>query len=201
MKEMWNDRYVKDEYVYGKEPNVFYAGQLAKLELGKILFLGEGEGRNAVHAAKLGWDVDAYDYSIEAKTKALKFAGDEAVKINYVVHDLNEFVHVKNIYDAVVIVFLHLPEEQRIRLHKNIVNSLKPSGKIILEVFDKTQIERNSGGPKNLELLYSLEDIFEDFQDLEIISFSKEDVNLNEGNFHKGIASVIRYVGQKQKTM
>ena len=201
MKEMWNDRYAKDEYVYGKEPNVFYAAQLDKLEPGKILFLGEGEGRNAVHAAKLGWDVDAYDYSIEAKTKALKFAGDEAVKINYVVHDLNELVPEKNIYDAVVIVFLHLPEEQRIRLHKNIVNSLKPSGKIILEVFDKTQIERNSGGPKNLELLYSLEDIFEDFQDLEIISFSKEEVQLNEGPFHNGLASVIRYVGQKQKTI
>lgn len=201
MKEMWNDRYAKDEYVYGKKPNEFYASHLTKLEPGKILFLGEGEGRNAVHAAKLGWDVDAYDYSIEAKTKALKFAGDEGVKINYVLYDLNEFVPKDNIYDAVVIVFLHLPEEQRIRLHKNIVNSLKPSGKIILEVFDKTQIERNSGGPKNLELLYSLEDIFEDFQDLEIISFSKEEVQLNEGPFHNGLALVIRYVGQKQKTM
>ena len=197
MKEMWNDRYAKDEYVYGKEPNAFYADQLVNLEPGKILFLGEGEGRNSVHAAKLGWEVDAFDYSEQAKIKALKFADEENVNINYTVHDVNEFVPKRNYYDAVVIIFLHLHEEQRIRLHKNVVNSLKPNGKIILEVFDKKQIERETGGPRNLELLYSLEDIFEDFQELDIISFSKEDVNLNEGNYHKGLATVIRYVGQK----
>jgi SAM-dependent methyltransferase len=197
MKEMWNDKYAKEEYHYGKKPNEFYSKQIEILEPGKILFLGEGEGRNAVHAAKLGWDVDAYDFSTEAKTKALKFAGEEGVTLNYFVQDLNIFSPKENYYDAVIIVFLHMPQDQRIVLHKNIINTLKPAGRVILEVFDKKQIKKQSGGPKNLELLYSLEDIFEDFQDLDIITFSNEEIELDEGLYHNGLASVIRYVGEK----
>ena len=51
----WNDRYSKDEYAYGEEPNRYLKEQLEKLAVGKILFPAEGEGRNAVFAAKLGW--------------------------------------------------------------------------------------------------------------------------------------------------
>jgi len=108
MKNKWDERYSSSEYVYGTEPNQFFKNEIDKLAPGKILFLGEGEGRNAVYAAALGWDVDAVDSSIVGKVGASKGA-----EINYVVADLNEYVPEPGIYDAVVIIYLHLPEQLR----------------------------------------------------------------------------------------
>jgi hypothetical protein len=47
---------------------------LIKLPIGSILFPAEGEGRNAVFAAKLGWAVSAFDISNEGKNKGIKLA-------------------------------------------------------------------------------------------------------------------------------
>lgn len=53
MKEMWDKRYGNTEYAYGEEPNAFFKKTLDKLDLkGSILLPAEGEGRNAVYAAK-----------------------------------------------------------------------------------------------------------------------------------------------------
>ena len=65
----WNDRYSKDEFAYGEAPNNYLKEQLTKINVGKILFPAEGEGRNAVYAAKIGWTVSAFD--IKKKKKNL----------------------------------------------------------------------------------------------------------------------------------
>ena len=62
--KFWDERFAAEEYIYGTEPNKFFREQLDKLPPGKILLLGEGEGRNAVYAAKSGWLVHAVDYKI-----------------------------------------------------------------------------------------------------------------------------------------
>src|ERR1039457_7358000 len=82
-KQNWDERFSSEEYVYGTDPNVFLKEQLAKLSPGRLLMLGEGEGRNAVYAAKMNWQVDAVDFSDQARLKALKLAAKDNVKINY----------------------------------------------------------------------------------------------------------------------
>lgn len=198
MSEFWNKRYSDQQYIYGKEPNQFLRGELSKITPGKILFLGEGEGRNAVYAATLGWDVDAVDYSEAGKYKAEKLAAENVVRINYLVEDLSTFSPKQNYYDAIVLIYLHLEEELRERVSKKVIEVAKPGGKIILEVFEKEQIKNNSGGPKNAGLLYSLQDVVEDFIDLEFEKLSKDNIVLNEGEGHQGKAAVIRFVGIKK---
>ena len=198
-KEHWNDRYLKDEFIYGKEPNKFFEEEVNKLNPGKILMLGEGEGRNAVYAASLGWIVDAVDQSQTGKAKAMQLSSERKVKINYYVEDLYSFTPKLNYYDAAVFIFLHLEESLRSLVFKKAIDSLKPGGKIILEVFEKDQIKYDSGGPKDEELLYSLEDICEELIELDFEKFSKEIVILDEGKYHQGKASVIRFVGEKHK--
>ena len=90
-KDFWNSRYSEKEFAYGTDPNEFFKEQIDKIIPGRAIFLGEGEGRNAVYAAKLGWQVDAVDFSSSAKDKALKLAKENNVKINYVVSDLNDY--------------------------------------------------------------------------------------------------------------
>ena len=197
MQEQWNERYSKNDYHYGKEPNNFLKEELPKLAPGKILFIGEGEGRNAVYAAKLGWDVDAIDFSEEGKRKAEKLAEEFGVNINYEIQDFADFVPKENAYDAVGIFFIHLDENLREELFKKLIDSLKRNGKVLFECFEKEQIGNTTGGPKNEELLYSLEDVVNEFIDLDFEKLSKEKVVLSEGPGHSGPAIVIRFIGVK----
>ncbi len=197
MKQMWNERFGKEEFAYGKEPNNFFKQEIENLNPGKLLLLGEGEGRNGVFAAKLGWEVDAVDWSEKGKEKAEKLADENDVKINYEVSDLLNYQPKENYYDAVGLVFVHLDPDLREKVHANVVRSLKQKGVVILESYDKDQIKNSSGGPKKPELLHSLEEIYTDFNELDIISFSKDTIHLNESHIHNGEAVVIRFVGQK----
>lgn len=90
IKEFWNQRYRDDEFAYGIDPNEFLKEQLGLIQAGSILFPGEGEGRNAVYAAKSGWQVDASDWSDEAKNKAIKLAERFGVLIDYQVGDFEQ---------------------------------------------------------------------------------------------------------------
>ncbi len=197
MKELWNQRYSLEEYKYGKNPNEFLKEELSKLVQGNILFLGEGEGRNAVYAAKLGWNVDAVDFSDEGKRKAERLAEEYGVKINYSVNDFALVTLTANKYNVVGIFFIHLEEELKKPLFKKVIKSLKPGGKIIFECFEKAQINYSSGGPKDPDLLYSLEDVVSDFIDLEFEKLSKEKIFLSEGSGHSGEGVVIRFIGSK----
>ena len=80
MKEFWEIRYAEKQYAYGENPNVYFKEQLDKLKPGKILLPAEGEGRNAVYAAKQGWEVMAFDLSSEGKNKAEKLAAKKRRK-------------------------------------------------------------------------------------------------------------------------
>jgi 2-polyprenyl-3-methyl-5-hydroxy-6-metoxy-1,4-benzoquinol methylase len=197
MQEMWDKRYSEEEYNYGKEPNDFLKEELPKLKPGKTLFIGEGEGRNAVFAAKLGWNVDAIDFSEEGKRKAEKLAEEQNVKINYQIEDFSTFIPQENNYDAAGVFFIHLDKELRTILFQKLIRSLKPSGKIIFECFEKEQINYSSGGPKDSSLLYSLEDVVNEFIGLDFEKLSKEKILLNEGKGHYGEAVVISFVGIK----
>lgn len=197
MKETWNNRYSENEFVYGTEANAFLKEELQKLPKGKILFLGEGEGRNAVFAATLGWEVDAIDYSEAGKKKAELLASKSNVTINYIVADIIESPLPKESYDAVALIYIHVNEETKPILHQKVIDALKPKGKIIIEAFDKEQLKYNSGGPKDKDLLYDLQSITEDFIDFEFEKLSRDNIELSEGKLHQGKAAVVRFVGIK----
>lgn len=198
MKEFWNERYSTEEFVFGNDPNEFFKEQIDSLSAGKLLALGEGEGRNAVYAAKQGWDVHAVDWSESAQRKALAFAQSQNVLFKYTVTDLLDFFPERENYDAVALIYLHLETEAREIVHRRIIDALAPGGKIIIEAYEKEQLGRTSGGPQNIDLLYSLEDIVTDFIDLKFLHLSKEKIFLNEGNAHQGEAMVVRFVAGKE---
>ena len=49
---MWDERYSVKEYAYGTKPNDFLRTNIDAIPKGKVLSLGECEGRNAVFLAK-----------------------------------------------------------------------------------------------------------------------------------------------------
>jgi SAM-dependent methyltransferase len=198
MKQNWDSRYSADQFIYGKEPNGFFSSELRKREPGHILLPGEGEGRNAVHAAGAGWMVDAFDQSRVGRDKALAFASDMKVKINFVACPIEEYNFKADFYDAVGLTFFHADVPARKLLHQQVCYALKPGGTVILEAFHKDQLGKNTGGPGSLEMLFDEEIILSDFAALEPVVLENKLVTLNEGPFHQGEASVIRFIGVKK---
>ena len=197
MNQFWNERFATEEYVYGTEPNLFYREQLEKLNPGKILFPAEGEGRNAVYAAMQDWKVTAFDPSTVAKTKAENLARQKNVEIYYRITDYENVSFSKESFDCLVLIFAHMHPLKRKEYHKKLASFLKPGGTLILEGFSKKQIKNNTGGPRNVEMLFSEEELRNDFNFFSELSISETDVTLDEGAFHKGKASVIRVTGKK----
>ena len=196
-KDFWDKRYSEEEFAYGTTPNEFVKSVIDKLKPGKALFLGEGEGRNAVYAASLGWNVDAVDFSESAKKKALKLASDNNVVINYTISDLENYQFIENKYDMIVMVFLHLPAKINQIIFEGSISSLKVAGKLIIETFSKEQINNSSGGPKDLQLLFSESELLDLTFQLQTNFLESKTIYLNEGAYHIGKADVIRYVGVK----
>ena len=64
-------------------------------------------------------------------------------------------------------------------------------------MFSKDQFGKTSGGPQDLNMLYSLDEIKNHFDSLKTILIREEIIKIEEGNKHKGEASVIRFVGEK----
>lgn len=199
MKEQWEQRYAQPIYQYGVEPNVFFREQLALLPFstGKLLLPGEGEGRNAVYAAAQGWDVTAWDFSSEAQRKALRLAKEKKVNISYQIVDLTEEMPETENFDLIGLFFLHLPSSVRTSVFDKLKRKLKLRGFLLMEVFSIDQLPLTTGGPKTLELLYSIDDIQRHFHDLRIIYLQQEKVMLNEGPLHQGLSEVIRLVAYK----
>ena len=112
MKEFWDDRFSNEEYYYGREPNLFFKNAIDELKPGKLFLPGEGEGRNAIYAAKLGWDVLAVDYSMAGVTKAMKLAAENNVTIRYETSDLLRY-QAKESFDAIAVIFVHFQPDDR----------------------------------------------------------------------------------------
>ncbi|MFK5879468.1 MAG: class I SAM-dependent methyltransferase [Flavobacteriaceae bacterium] len=203
MKEYWNSRYQQKEFAYGTTPNAFLKETLDNLKLsGNILFPAEGEGRNAVYAAKKGMKVSAFDISDIGKKKALELAQSENVKIDYQIGELDNLNYKKNSFDALVLIYAHFPPNQRKELHQKLVDLVKPNGYIILKGFSKNNFvlrQENPaiGGPRDIDMLFTTRMIKDDFKDFGIIELKEIETELQEGEFHNGLASVIRFIGRK----
>lgn len=197
MKTFWDQRYAEKHFVYGKEPNAFFRQELDRLTPGRLLLPADGEGRNAVYAASQSWQVEAFDYSQSARQKATHLAEEKNVSIRYFVADIHSFEWPEKTYDAIGLFFVHLQPDSCSFLHTKVMHSLKKGGTLILEGFAKEQLPLSSGGPKNLDMLFSKAMLEKDFSAYDHSYLAQESVTLEEGIYHKGRAEVIRMLVKK----
>lgn len=197
MSSFWDERYSEKEYVYGKEPNLFFKEQLDKLSSGNLLLPCEGEGRNAVYARVNNWDVDAFDSSEIGKEKCIQLAKEFDVKINYVISDATEFDYGKEKYDLIALVYCHFPTDVRNLVLQHCKDALKLGGTIILEGFNPLQLQNPTGGPRTIDMLYTKGILLASFSDYDIQLLEELEIELDEGNYHKGKSNIIRMIAKK----
>lgn len=199
----WDERYSSTEFAYGKEANAYLQEQLAQYPAGKILFPAEGEGRNSVYAACKGWTASAFDLSIEGKKKALLWAEQNNVTIDYSIRTLEEQPYPIASFDAIALIYAHFPANIKSDYHQKLLTYVQAGGIVIFEAFSKNHLAYQAqnpavGGPKDIDMLCSIEEIKADFKALDFIELKEEVIQLSEGAFHQGTGSVIRFVGRKR---
>ncbi len=194
---MWNERYRGETFAYGTEPNSFLVEHAALL-VGPVLSLAEGEGRNAVFLASHGLDVLGIDASEVGLAKAQKLAEAKGVSIRTEVVDLATYEPSAGSFGSVVSISAHLPSDVRRRLYLLIEQCLQPGGIILLEAYAKSQLSRNTGGPKDPDMLLTAEDLRTDFPNCEPLLCREVEREVIEGEYHTGLASVVQFIARKR---
>lgn len=198
---LWDERFTGEQYVYGIEPNVFLTEQAHRLTPGsRVLVPGDGEGRNGVWLAGQAMNVRSVDVSAVGLAKAETLAARRGVGIETECADLASWAWPVAEVDAVVSLFLHLPTVLRPRIHAKMAGALRPGGIVILEAFRPAQLAYASGGPKDLDLLYTAEQLRSDFQAMEILLIEEALITLDEGELHRGPAATVRLVARKTES-
>jgi len=194
---IWDERFSAPGFTYGTEPNEFLACVAERIPQGKILSLAEGEGRNAVYLASRGHDVTAVDASAVGLAKAKELAESREVSITTVLADLEEFIIAPQQWDGIISCYCHLPPPLRRAVHRAAVTGLKPGGVFVLEAFSKKQLKYDSGGPKSLDMLMSLEDLEEELAGLRFDHATELERSVVEGSGHRGLAAVVQIFAVK----
>lgn len=201
--DQWNNRYSQEAYAYGKLPNAYLQEQIDKLTPGLILFPAEGEGRNAVYAARRGWTVWAFDISQEGQKKALQLAAEHHVHIHYLVGGIETLDNMPDAFDAMALIYAHIPPDLRFAYHQALDKRLKPGGIIIFEAFSKKHVDyvaknEKVGGPREPSFLFSMDEIKSDFAHYTFLELQETEIELREGLYHNGLGCVIRFVARKK---
>lgn len=193
----WDERYARDEYLFGKEPNDFLAEVAGRVPLGDVLCLADGEGRNGVFVASLGHRVTSVDASTVALDKARKLAAEKGVSIETVVADLNAYDLGEAKWDCIVSIFFHLPPEIRKAIHAKVARAIRPGGHLILEAYTPEQLNFRTGGPPTTERLMTLAMLREDFAGFEFLHAQEKERDIHEGVGHAGRGAVVQLFARK----
>jgi SAM-dependent methyltransferase len=197
--EHWENRFSVSEYVFGTAPNAFLASQVDRLpKSGTALAVADGEGRNGVWLAERGLDVLSIDWSPTAQAKAQTLARERGVQMRTERVDLLAFPWPTAAYDIIVgIFFQFLNPEQRRDVFAGICKALKPGGLLLIEGYRPEQLKYKTGGPSEVENLYTrelLEALFAGLSELKIV---EHDSIVQEGSRHVGMSALIDLVGRK----
>lgn len=198
-RETWDGRFSTADYIFGTEPNVWLAAHADLLQPGmRVLAVADGEGRNSVWMASRGLTVDAFDISPVGVDKAKKLAQQAGVQVNYQVTSVDDFAWKVGEYDAVVAIFIQFADpDTRATLFKRMASALKPDGLILLQGYTPKQLEYKTGGPPNLDHLYTEALLRDAFRDLDIVELRAYDDVLAEGSQHSGQSALVGLVARK----
>ena len=195
---MWDEKYSNSQFIYGSSPNDFLRENVHHfVPEGKILCIAEGEGRNAVWLAELGFKVTAVDASEVGLAKGRALAKSKGVSVHWVHADLQDYNPGTKAWDGVVAIFAHLPPDLRSRVHADCVESLKMGGVLLLEAYTPEQLNFRTGGPTNVDWLMTPELLQNELQGLTFERLQKIEREIIEGIGHTGLGSVVQAIGRR----
>jgi SAM-dependent methyltransferase len=195
----WQERYSTPDYRFGKEPAEFLSRCRPLLpQSGKALAVADGEGRNGVWLAKQGLDVLSIDFSPAAQAKARALAAENKVDITFVEADVHSWPYPEEAFDVVAEIFTQFSTPgERMRKWAGMRRALKRGGLLIVQGYTPKQLEYGTGGPKQVEHLYTHDMLQQAFGDLADVAIVEEERELHEGPGHSGMSAYIGLTARK----
>ena len=201
-RELWNERYSRYDSFYGYRPNDFLVQAEVMLRRGgRVLVVGDGEGRNGTWLAQKGHQVTSVELSPKGVEKALGLSREREVSIDAQVGDLAEWVHsdaAQGPWDAIVWIFVHLEPQLRRQVAEGFQTRLAPRGKLLMEVFTPAQLQLGAGGPEDDEFMVTRTEVQDDWSALDL-DVRIVERRIFEGRGHQGLASVLQVLGQPKR--
>jgi len=197
--ERWQIRFSGPDYAFGKEPNYFLKSCAQLLpRAGLALAIADGEGRNGIWLAEQGLEVLSLDFSPLAQAKARALAAERGVNVNFETVDVHTWQYPEAAFDVVAEIFTQFSSpDERTTKWAGMRRALKPGGLLIIQGYTPKQLEYGTGGPKQVQNLYTramLQEAFSDYCDLSIIEEERE---MEEGSSHRGMSAVIGLTARK----
>jgi SAM-dependent methyltransferase len=197
--ERWETRFAAPEYAFGKDPNYFLKSCKELLpRSGRALAVADGEGRNGAWLAEQGLDVLSLDFSPGAQKKARALAAERHVDVTFAQADVHGWDYPSDTFDVVVEIFTQFssPAERSLKW-AGMKRTLKPGGLLILQGYTPKQLEYGTGGPKQIENLYTRAMLEREFVGFNNLKIAEEEREMREGSSHAGISAVINLTATK----
>ena len=197
--ERWENRYRVPGYAFGTEPNYFLASCKALLpRSGKALAVADGEGRNGIWLAEQGLDVLSIDFSPTAQEKARALAKQRGVSLTIAPADVHAWDYPDAAFDVVVEIFTQFSSPaERAKKWAGMRKALKPGGLLIIQGYTPKQLQYGTGGPKQVENLYTRAMLEAAFGDLRDVTIVEEELEIHEGTSHGGMSAVINLTARR----
>ncbi len=195
----WNQRFAGDTFLFGTEPNAWLREHAHHFPPGgRVLCVADGEGRNSVWLAKRGFAVEAFDIAEVGVAKARRLAEREGVQVDFHVADCDGFAWREQRYDGIAAIFVQFADPpMRARLFAHCIAALKPGGVLVLQGYTPKQLDYRTGGPPQVEHLYTEAMLREAFAALEIVELREYEADVNEGSGHRGRSALIGLVARR----
>lgn len=195
----WDERYTGEAFLFGTAPNAFLLAQKHRLPAtGSALAVADGEGRNGVWLAEQGLDVLAVDASEVGLAKSRQLAAERGVSMQQELADLAQWDFGHERFDVIAAIFIQFADPVlRERLFAGMQAALKPGGLLLLEGYRPEQLGYATGGPSDIENLYTEALLRSGFPALEIEHLAVYDAEIHEGAGHHGMSALIDLVARK----
>lgn len=171
----------------------------------RVLDLGSGQGRNALHLGRLGYRVTAVDSSGEAIRELREKAEREGLPVRAVHEDIRTFSLGAGTYDVVVAVTVlcHLPPHEVEPVAGRLVRALRPEGLLLAEEFSPRDPGRMGETDASefaplVNNYFSAEEMQGLFRPLQpVLCRELEVVDTTHGRPHRH--GLVRYAGRREK--
>lgn len=201
----WSARYrdAGEAYLFGTEPNRFLAHRQELLQSGRTaLSVADGEGRNSVWLAEQGLEVTAVEISAIAVEKARRLANGRSTQVRFIQADMLAPgwppADMHDAFDWVIGIFIQfVGPEWRDKQFEVMKQLTRPGGRILLQGYTPKQLEYRTGGPPDVENLYTEDDLRAAFADWQIEEMVEYEDDVSEGAGHKGRSALIGMVARK----
>jgi SAM-dependent methyltransferase len=199
-EDFWDRRFAERGFAYGTEPNDFVREMAGRVPAGRVLCLADGQGRNAVHLAGVGFAVTMMDRSAVGIARAEALARERGTRIETVVADLASFAIEPGAWQGIVSVFVHLPRPLRERVARAVVAGLSPGGALVLEAYGPRQPGFGTGGPEDPDQLPGVDTLTAELAGLEFEIAREVERDVIEGHYHTGRASTVQLLGRRPRS-